>query len=608
MSNLIKKFNPVDMAASDVLRLATGREELLQTMLNEMKQCLKPRGNQHFVLFGPRGIGKTFFTRLLKINHDQSNDFQNSMFIQLPEEQDNITYVADLLDFISIVLEGGKYEDVKPRWSIDAFQWEASIKRLKAALVKIKLERNIQHLFITQENLQVFIPRFDKIESARMRSFLSDFDNVTLIGSSLRPDLDNDYNKRLFQVFKKFNIEPWTGTEFLEYYQKKTALSCYKNLQLSIIKKSKYKVKAIAQFTGGSPRLAVILSNLVIEKNILDTAQLLDGIVDELTPYYQDITNDIPHKSKILFDMLIRKGENMTQSALAACFDPPLEQKTIARSFAWLIDNHYVISEKLAKGHSKNFFVRDRVYVLYYHKRQIFADKPNALLEIFVDFLASFYSQQEQKDALDKMEINHILREPIQHFLGEKLYPKIDTPLMIVNDPSNETNSKNNLFEKEKLASKLNASNATIQLFTDAFDFCFQNKNWSIIHEFLSEHENKSALSGLLGLVLAESIQKREPSEQLYFYNCAMTEIQKNHRMDYLKLYSALFPCLFTDKKNAIIIQHLTDEIERKHQDSYITRFIIQANNFMLKPKEYDFNALHPEVRAMVLGVMETKR
>lgn len=409
---LVKKYNPLEMSEEDVLALATGREKLLDIMLSEMKVCLKKGSNQHFVLHGPRGIGKSFFTRLLKIHHDQSDDFKNSLFLQLPEEQENINFAADLMDVIATLLEGGKLIDTAPKWTISDIQWQKSKQRLKEAINDIK-KNGALHVFVTQENLQAFIPKLDKIESSRLREFLSDFDEVTIIGSSLRPDLDNDYSKRLFQVFKKLDIEPWTADDFLTYYDKLAQRSNYDKEQLDNLKKSKNKIKAISQFTGGSPRLAVILSKLILEKNILDTAQLLDGIIDELTTYYQDITNDIPSKSKILFDMLIRKGENMTQSNLAASFEPPLEQKDIARSFAWLTDNYYVVSSKQAKGNTKYFYVRDRLYVLYYQKRQVYADVPFSFVGVFVDFLNVFYSQKEWVKGLECLDLDHTYSKPL---------------------------------------------------------------------------------------------------------------------------------------------------------------------------------------------------
>ena len=408
----LKKFNPIDMSKEDVIALATGREKILATMLEEMKSCVKSQISQHYVLFGPRGIGKSFFIRLLNIHHDKLEEFAESIFIQLPEETDNIRYVADLMDKISNKLEGGKYVDSRPRWEMTDYMWSESKKRMTAALKKIEVEKK-QHVFIGIENLQDFIPKLDDVENGRMREFLSDFHKITLIGSSLRPDLDNDYNKKLFQVFKKIDIEPWKASDYIEFYQKKASLSPNQKEQQKQLDISENKIKAIAAFTGGSPRLAVILSSLVMDQKIVETAVLLDNIIDDLTAYYQDLIKDIPTKSKALFDMLIRIGENVTQSELAQSFDPPLEQRTIARSFTWLLDNYYVVYKKQAKGNTKNYFVRDRLFVLYYQKRQVFADQLTSFVGVFVDFLTEYFSLVEWKEQIKAMDLSHPYCKPI---------------------------------------------------------------------------------------------------------------------------------------------------------------------------------------------------
>jgi tetratricopeptide (TPR) repeat protein len=657
MSNLIRKFNPLEMEEAEILALATGREHLLDVMLKEMKQCLNKGGNQHFVLYGPRGIGKSFFTRLLKIHHDRSDIFQNSLFIQLAEEQDNVNFVTDLLDVISILLEGGHLADAKPKWTVTTLQWEASVKRLKASIIKIKEEKKIKHIFITQENLQVFIPKLDDIESSRLRTFLSDFDEITLIGSSLRPDLDNDYAKRLFQVFKKFYIEPWTGDDFLLYYEKKALLSINNIAQLEQIKKSKNKIKAIAKFTGGSPRLAVILSNLILERDILETAKLLDGIIDDLTSYYQDITNDIPQKSKILFDMLIRKGENMSQSALAESFDPPLDQSRIARSFSWLIDNYYVIFSKQSKGNSKYFYVRDRLYVLYYQKRQVFADVPYSFVGVFVEFLTEFYTQKEQQNEISKLNLSHSYSKPLLYHFAKKASLAVDENndvadikdkllLSYVKNDLIKGNTYYNKGEYDKAiasyekAITLNPDDATAfynlgviyfqksefekstkiikkglmtnsssrDLLLLAFVVCIRQNLWNEIESLYQLWKGNESISSILGHALANVVIDDDGSDKFYFFKNTIEEVKKYLSINRYELINALCITLYNDSANLIFLEQILDELDHEKSDDMILSLILQVFNYLLYPDKFDINQLHPDARSVVESVLEVNK
>ena len=106
----------------------------------------------------------------------------------------------------------------------------------------------------------------------------------------------------------------------------------------------KAKLKALSQFTGGSPRMAVVLTNLLLDDDLISTVKTLFGLIDDLTPYYQDLTKSIPPKSKILFDTLIRKGENLSQSELAKMVGAT--QSKVSKAFLWLKDNGYIIGKK----------------------------------------------------------------------------------------------------------------------------------------------------------------------------------------------------------------------------------------------------------------------
>lgn len=413
MSRPISRFNPQRMTEEEILSLSTGRDNLLKLMMDDMQVCLHPNSNQHFIFYGPRGIGKSFFTRLLKISHDRSPEFKKSIFIQLPEEQSNISFVADLMDMISTKLEGKLFDSMTNRWDINENEWQNSKKRLTKSLEEIKKKDKIEHVFFTMENLQDFIPKLSSQENGRMRELLSEFSSLTLIGSSLHPDIDNDYSKKLFQVFKKIDLKPWGEKDYITYYRKKAEFKGIKPLDEEKTKLSEHRIRAIANFTGGSPRLAVILNSLILNDDILSTLEIMNGIIDELTPYYQDLTKDIPPRSKILFDSLIRLGENITQSQLAAGLQPPQEQKTIAKSFSWLTDNFYVNAIKQKTGNVKHYYVRDRLYVLYYQNREIMADQKYSFVETFVDFLTDFYNQQELKERLQKIDDDHFLSKDL---------------------------------------------------------------------------------------------------------------------------------------------------------------------------------------------------
>lgn len=428
MSVYISTFNPLRMEEREILALATGREHLKDKLLLEMERCLKPQSNNHFLMHGPRGIGKSFFTKYLKIQCERLEQFKNSLFIQLPEEQSNLQFVGDLIDMLCAAIQNQSFQNVQAKWEVDDDAWRSSVKKLKQLIKEQKVDKPDFHLFFTMENLQDFIPPLDEIENGRLREFLEQFKDVSLIGTSVRPDLDNNYDKRLFQVFKKYTIKPWTIEDCLSYYDKRVEyLKQKSDLPLKDVELNRQKVKAISVFTGGSPRIAVILNRLVIEENIESVTDTLRGIIDELTPYYQDLTKAMPPKTKLLFDTLIRNGENMTQSKLAELLGK--QQNVISKPFRWLKENYYVKAVKQKQGNTYHYSVNDRMYALYWQRREMLNEE-ESMIAMLANFLFQFFGEKElfekTKEALAK-------KSPIGHELLRFYFDDEDDWMEVMN-------------------------------------------------------------------------------------------------------------------------------------------------------------------------------
>ncbi|MBN2773327.1 MAG: winged helix-turn-helix transcriptional regulator, partial [Prolixibacteraceae bacterium] len=396
----IEKFNTHSMDEETILSVVTGRDMLIQNISTIIQENIKQPGtNQHLVLIGPRGMGKSFMLKYFQITTKKQNTTgQYIDFVLLPEEQHNINVASDLIDELLARVSGSNTASKSSLWNADNENWAGSVDKLRSEIEKKKKDYG-DYLFIAAiENLDVLLESVfkSKVDESRLRKLLSDTPNFMLLGTSLKSDIDTDYNKRLFFAFQKFYMEPWNEDDYMNYFQKRFDLLKHqnpeeygkKNVRLLI-----NKLKAISKFTGGSPRMAVVLTNLIFEDDAVSTAQTLNDIVEDLSPYYQDLMYKMPKNSKILFDTLIREKENMSQSEIAKKVGT--EQANISQAFKWLIENHYISGHKI-KGEKKyRYSVSDRVFVLFYYKRYIHNGIQCSYIRILSDFIISFYNIKE---------------------------------------------------------------------------------------------------------------------------------------------------------------------------------------------------------------------
>ena len=392
----IEKFNTHSMSDETVLSVVTGRDMLIHNLSAIIREnIMQPGTMQHIVLIGPRGMGKSFLLRYFQIitkRQDATEGFID--FALLPEEQHNINTVAGFIDELLARINNNEYPSKSSLWEVNEESWESSVYKLRSEIEKKKRQYG-NYLFIAAvENIDVLLENVfnSKVDESRFRKLLSNTPNFMLFATSLKYDIDNQYNKRLFFAFQKFHIEPWKEDDYLNYFYKRFELlkqqnpEEYNSKDIGLLTN---KLKAISRFTGGSPRMAVVLTNLIFNDDAVSIARTLNDIVEDLSPYYQDMMAKMPNRSKILFDTLIREKENISQSELA--LKVGTHQASISQAFKWLLDNNYLSGHKVSGEKQYRYSVSDRVFVLFYYKRYILNGIQCSYIRILADFLVSFY-------------------------------------------------------------------------------------------------------------------------------------------------------------------------------------------------------------------------
>ena len=105
--DFIRKFNPHEMSDESVKSLATGREGLAADVLQIIHDNQRSSSsNRHVMLTGARGMGKSFFLRMIQVKLQECSP--EIPFVLLPEELYNVHSFSGMLREIRRVLSGTK--------------------------------------------------------------------------------------------------------------------------------------------------------------------------------------------------------------------------------------------------------------------------------------------------------------------------------------------------------------------------------------------------------------------------------------------------------------------------------------------------------------------
>ncbi|GEO80827.1 ATP-binding protein [Pararhodospirillum oryzae] len=404
---LIQTFMTHRMTDDAVRALATGREEETAQVLDAVRRshAAAPGTLQHVLIYGPRGFGKSFLTRLVQIRAgDLDTESAPLRFVLLPEEQKNVTrnphallaYIAHKLADLRTGEDGS--------WTESMFQWpdpakEAAHWNEAANTLEAELDRSFpggQGLAVVAiENFDFLLSSLFKEEIAeqRLRGWLDRPGNRVMVLATATGTVDMDYDRPLFQAFQSIRLRPWTPEDCIAYFDRHRRSHGKPPLDDD----RRAKARAIADFIGGNPRLAQLLADVLDTQDALSVAQTMTALADKLADYYRRRIDDLPPLAQGLLDALIRGGEPTSQTDLAARVGAD-GQNAIARIMQDLQRTDIIRGYDEPGGRSVLYQVTDRVFVHFYRLRQGNQSAQDSPLTTILDFLRAFYSRTEQRD------------------------------------------------------------------------------------------------------------------------------------------------------------------------------------------------------------------
>ncbi|AVT79271.1 hypothetical protein [Rhodopseudomonas palustris] len=408
---LLKAFNPHELSAGTVLSVATGREDPLDRILSIVRDNLTAPTPQHVIVSAPRGYGKSFFLRYVQIKLDEIAKAENVPIAMalLPEELPHVKEPETLLAEIRRTFLGEPADTIGVSWVADDGQaWDEQVTRLDAA-IEDRFDGRPGLLVAAVENFDLLLKKaFAKqVQATRLRQLLTRRGSrLMLIAASARGAFDRNYDRPLFKAFEEISFEPWSIEQTLAFFRLQRAAA----RKPALTEVQEAKARAVATFIGGTPRLATLIGEALLEDDPLRAADLLEKLVDELTPYYKERIEVLPSRSQALLDALLRGGENCSATDLARRVGAP-SQPAIAAALDELKKDLVVTGEKAPDSAEVLLRVTDRVFAHYYRKRILSHGLETCPLESLVDLLAVIYSPEEKKREADKFAAMGLARE-----------------------------------------------------------------------------------------------------------------------------------------------------------------------------------------------------
>jgi DNA-binding MarR family transcriptional regulator len=438
-------YNPDRMTEQEVRDTFVARTTLIDALLGLIERQPEGAGVQHAIVTGPRGMGKTTVLLMVQFRMGELGLSQKWQPIKFPEESYSIGDLADLwLEALGLlVAESG---DRELESQLDALRGKESSgddlgEKAWAVLKDWSTSRKKRLLFLI-DNFDMIIEQIgDEKEKSRLRDILMNDGTAMFIGTAVSFFKESTYDKPFYHFFRLFDLKGLNHHDVVALLKRRADIDGIKDFE-KMLAESRGKFLALEYFTGGNPRIILMLYRVVTEWSSAEVKKSLEKLLDEVTPFYKAKTEVLPPQQRKILDHIARESaesfEGLSPSAIAS--STRMKPNIVSMQLKRLSEAGYVRSANI-KGRSSCFTLSEPLYAIWYQMR--FSRSARERMLWLVSFLKVWFELpqlvEEVKSIKNKGEESCKVKEPQKALYSSKhglnipeAMPEGPTPMSVI--------------------------------------------------------------------------------------------------------------------------------------------------------------------------------
>ncbi len=386
--------------------ITVGRDAVLQDTLEILRRGIGKKPKHHLLFIGPRGIGKTHLLSLFEDSVHEDPALNSAWHVvRFPEESHRVLSFCDFLLRLCEILRDTLPEERCWADLLQRLADEDSDQTIVDTLVpaiRARRQSQRQSLIIMLENLnQILDEQFrDPRHAASLRGFFLDNNGCLLIATApLHSESVADHKQPFFDFFDVQFLDQLTEQQTfdlikrnLTWEQRDDLLADFDNLQP--------RLQALYRMTGGSPRLTLMLYELIAHDAVSEVKRQFEILLDRITPFYQDRMRELgPQESALLETMAAMRDQDKTPSSIAAQMRmPPAHVSSLLKR---LSKSQYLISAAHpADGRARLYAIREGFFDIWLAmniSRGVRQRMP-FLIEFFAEFYPTIQARNRKRE------------------------------------------------------------------------------------------------------------------------------------------------------------------------------------------------------------------
>ena len=388
-------FTPSLLPSDALEALFVQKEDLAERIVELTCDSAATEAKYHFLLVGPRGIGKTHTVSLIYHRVKAHYPGRDQLLISwLREDSWGIASFLDLLVQILQTLQK-EYVDEELRlrteelFALSPKQAEQTAAALLAEYVGKRT------LFLIVENLDGLFDGLGDMGQKRLRAYLQENPFCTILATS--PSLFNGISLQTSPFYGFFSAHHLAEFDFNHALDFLTRIAKYKkdkNLTSFLrTPQGRARVRAVHHLAGGNPRVYTIFAQFLNRASMEKLVEPFMRAMDDLTPYYQARMSLLsPQQRKIIELLCDRRGAVTVKEIAQRCF---ITHQTTSGQLKQLRKMRYVNATAIGR---ESYYELNEPLMRICLEVKKHRGEP---LRLFVEFLRCWYTRPELEGLLE---------------------------------------------------------------------------------------------------------------------------------------------------------------------------------------------------------------
>ena len=383
-----RKYNPGFLTDDELVASFCVRTHEFESLIESLSACTGD-SNQHQIVIGPRGSGKTSLLLRVAAEVRRDTNLAAGFFpIVFAEESYEVSTAGEFwLECLSRLADQAPEREDAPDLhatlvALRAIHDDRTLaERCLAALLDFA-DREGKRLVLMVENLNMmFRDMMDRDAGWRLRKILQNEPRIILIASATsRFDEIDHPDHALYDQFRVLTLRPLDTAECAALWQTVAGQS-----------RPKKTIRSLEILTGGSPRLLAIVARFGAGLSFRELMDSLFDLVDDHTEYFKSHLESLPAQERRVYLALADLWKPALTKEVAE--RARLETSKCSAQLARLIERGVVRLDG-GSARRKQYYLSERMYNIYYLLRR----GQERLVEVLVRFMEAYYSPDELQE------------------------------------------------------------------------------------------------------------------------------------------------------------------------------------------------------------------